>query len=227
MSLKDDQSHLDRVRAQLESAVAELSTLLGKDGPVSGGSGAASSQLAKHVHFKMFRDYIEHEDGLIDKRLLWNINIQGFLFATYGFSVQKLAEMQALKGETVAPTGITSLRGFMVILPMLGIVISILSFVGVIAAQRAIAQLSHDWHEAEKEHLPNATPPPDGPRLPGIIGGGYTGETPPDECDRLAAHKGGFRAPLWFPWIFVVAWLLVLVSYFGPIVMVWFKFGRP
>src|ERR1051325_2213045 len=98
MSLPEDRTHLEQVRAKLEEAASELNALLGIQG-ANGGSPAGGdpcSGLPIHVHYKIFRDYIEHEDGLIDKRLLWNINIQGFLFATYGFSVQKLAEVQAV-----------------------------------------------------------------------------------------------------------------------------------
>src|SRR5580658_9768416 len=86
MSLQDDRNSLDQVRTQLETAMAGLSALLGGSGT---GGGGAASQVPKHVHYKLFRDYIEHEDSLINQRLLWNINIQGFLFAAYGLSVQK------------------------------------------------------------------------------------------------------------------------------------------
>jgi hypothetical protein len=40
------------------------------------------TNIRRVEHYKLFRDYIEHEDGLVNQRLLWNINIQGFLFAT-------------------------------------------------------------------------------------------------------------------------------------------------
>jgi hypothetical protein len=35
------------------------------------------------------------EDELLNHRITWNLAIQGFLFATYGFSIQKLAEVQS------------------------------------------------------------------------------------------------------------------------------------
>ena len=230
MSLPEDQSHLDNVRKQLESVVGELNTLLGKDGSGAVAGGSASSQFPKHIHFKIFRDYIEHEDELVNQRLLWNINIQGFLFASYGFSVQKLAEVQVTQKLAEAQahlvltpetTGITALRWFMVILPLFGIFISVLSFKGVRAAQYAIRRLSRDWEKAVNERL---LFPLDDPLLPGMIGGGYKKGENPDEGGENQTHIWGFLAPLWFPRIFIAAWLFVLISYLGPLLLL--KFGK-
>ena len=222
MSIPDDQSHLDNVRKQLETAVGELSALLGKDGPGANAGGAVPSQLAKHIHFKIFRDYIEHEDELVNARLLWNINIQGFLFATYGFSLQKLAEIQNPPMSPVRPIsgiGAFALDWLIIILPVLGTLISTFSLIGIVAAQRAIAQLTCDWGEALKEYLPGTPPPPSGPLLPGIIGGG---DGDPTRVKRswgdlnLRTHKLGFLAPVVFPVIFAGTWIALFVSYRFP-----------
>ena len=39
--------------------------------------------------YEMFRDYIKHEDGLINSRLMWILTINGFLFTAYGLTLQK------------------------------------------------------------------------------------------------------------------------------------------
>jgi hypothetical protein len=168
------------------------------------------SNLPLHQHFKIFRDYIEHEDGLIDKRLLWNINIQGFLFATYGFSLQKLAEVEAgskWHGATPEMIGAKALYWLIFVLPFLGIFISVYSFKGVRAAQHAIRKLKADWGDAKNQHMGNSLP-----ALPGITGGGY--ESRPDKDD---AHKAGFKAPLMFPLIFITVWFALLLTYILPI----------
>ena len=52
----------------------------------------SSHEITKAEHFKIFRDYMQHEDNLINQRVSWNSTIQGFLFATYGLSQQKLPD---------------------------------------------------------------------------------------------------------------------------------------
>lgn len=43
--------------------------------------------------YVLYRDYIKHEDELINARSGWMINIQSFLIATFGFSYQKRFEI--------------------------------------------------------------------------------------------------------------------------------------
>lgn len=38
--------------------------------------------------FSLYRDYLKHEDNLINQRTTWLITIQSFLIATFGFSYQ-------------------------------------------------------------------------------------------------------------------------------------------
>src|SRR5437879_8379854 len=45
--------------------------------------------------YRIFRTYVEHEDDLINQRQTWNLTIQGFLFASYAFSLQKLVEAES------------------------------------------------------------------------------------------------------------------------------------
>jgi hypothetical protein len=194
------------------------------------------ASLSYEAHYKLFRDYIEHEDSLINERLLWIINIQGFLFATYGFSVQKLADVQALP-HAKELAGAKALYWLILILPILGVAISFYSLKGVKAAQNAIRQLTADWLEARKQHTGH---PPrilsELPKLPVIIGGGYKGRASGDygghsrwavfPGHRLPdAHSEGFRAPIMFPVIFIVVWLLLLISFSGLWIYYLQKFG--
>ena len=70
---------------------------------------------AEHVHtlYKQYREYIVHEDNLINHRSTWIYMIQSFLVASYGFAI-KLEGSDKLKpifqrpddtapGRTAAP----------------------------------------------------------------------------------------------------------------------------
>jgi hypothetical protein len=190
--LKDAVGRLGEETDALQKTSAELNILAGNGAPVAS---ATPSALPIHEHYKIFRDYVEHEDTLVNNRLLWNINIQGFLFATYGLTIQRLAELQASHSQEAAVgTGAVAMRCLALFLPVLGTSISYLSWRGVKAAQNAIARLEGEWDAVPK--------PPGGPSLPGLTGGG-----------KDANHREGFLAPRYFPWIFVVAWLALLVAY--------------
>lgn len=106
-------------REALERTIGQLSEITGENltqRPVTG----SPRTLPIHEHFAIFRKYIDHEDQLIHERLLWNITIQGFLFAAYGFAVTKLAEIQS-KAEG---TSLWLLYWFMVLVPVFGILSS-------------------------------------------------------------------------------------------------------
>lgn len=150
-----------------------------------------------HQHYKIFRDYAEYEERLINNRLLWNINIQGFLFATYGFSLQKLAEVQArpLAQEII---GAKSMYWLIGVLPFFGITISVFSWIGVYAAQKAIMNLNAQWL-ALTDNRTDKKDSAGHPLLPFLIGGGIPSE---GESHPLRANRWGALAPRLFPWIF-------------------------
>jgi hypothetical protein len=59
----------------LPSVVLASQAVTPKDN--SAREGNDGSTLTIYQHFRIFREHIEHEDGLVDEGLLWNINIQG------------------------------------------------------------------------------------------------------------------------------------------------------
>jgi hypothetical protein len=142
-------------------------------------------------YYRIFRDYLKHEDALINHRLQWNLTIQAFLFATYGFCLQKLLDSNP-SGHPVEVAILAKVT--YVVLPLVGVFVAIVSFLGTLAARKAITQLEDDWNEkfvgVEKEKLQdhkavkaklNAL----NPFLPSVTGGG----------DR-SAFLLGFYAPL-------------------------------
>jgi hypothetical protein len=80
-------------------------------------------------------------------------------------------------------------------IPLFGILVAGFSFVAVLAATRALKKLNEEWeviadkHQEEK-YLPS-----------GLLGGGDP-----------TAHKLGLLGPQCFPWIFVLAWILLPVG---------------
>jgi hypothetical protein len=38
--------------------------------------------------YQIFREYLQHEDGLANNRLSWMLTIHGFLYASYAFTIQ-------------------------------------------------------------------------------------------------------------------------------------------
>jgi hypothetical protein len=152
-----------------------------------------------YEHYKIFREYVEHEDCLINNRLLWNINIQGFLFVTYGYSIQKMAEMTTRHK--------LELHWLILVLPFVGATIGFLTSMGVKAAQRAIRNLEEQWENLLRDHHSAELQA----RLyPGLIGGGCPKTRP--AVERHENHEWGFRAPIWFSRIFIIAWGILLLA---------------
>jgi hypothetical protein len=55
--------------------------------------GPESQFEARIKLYEGFREYIKHEDDLIGNRVTWLAQIHGFLYATYGFTLQKKLEI--------------------------------------------------------------------------------------------------------------------------------------
>lgn len=171
-------------------------------------------ELEKHSRlYALYRDYLKHEDDLINNRLNWNLTIQGFLFAAYSFTLQTASNIKLQLLMKTGATPIThllnarELRITMIVLAWLGVGVSGGVYVSIRAARIAIEELVTKWHELYgKEYNPNPTDPIrpkdniHGPYLPGLIGGG-----------NFQAHKLGFYAPLLVPFAFIAAWLLLII----------------
>jgi hypothetical protein len=165
-------------------------------------------------HYEIFRDYVKHEDELINNRLNWNFTIQGFLFAAYTFSLQKVSEVrenillhlpsQALQVVLNSHIlGLRELRIAMVMVALVGLSVSGWVYLSVSAARIAIDEVVRKWHTLYPDYGSNPTAGKrntHGPYLPGLTGGGH-----------VSTHDFGFMAPRALPLGFVAAWLLLIV----------------
>jgi hypothetical protein len=161
--------------------------------------------------YEMFRDYLKHEDDLINNRLNWNFTIQGFLFAAYTFTLQKVSELEAglllhvpsrnthllFNSSTL---GLDGLRIATVAVALVGLWVSLGVYVSVSAARIAIEELERKWQVLYQEYVRVATPATFVPPLPGMTGGGSA-----------LAHRLGFWAPAALPIGFIAAWVVLII----------------
>ncbi|MDF0522836.1 hypothetical protein P0R31_36995 [Bradyrhizobium yuanmingense] len=94
---KDDegspQEPSDREAGATQTQQAGLSDGLATRDPSSGGDHWTTSLKHQLDFYETFRSYARHEDNLINNRLTWILTIHGFLYATYGFTIQKKLEI--------------------------------------------------------------------------------------------------------------------------------------
>lgn len=166
--------------------------------------------------YDRFRDYVVHEDDLINQRTTWMITVQSFIVATFGFGVQKKLEVASglatlrlfCSSEKVdqlksIPIATGQLDTLLYGLCLLGGVIAYFTLRSVNAAASAIEHLKADWDRAVREFLRSGR----GDELkflPGLTGGGSS----------LAASEG-FQLPTWLPLIFVWGWVVAFLTLIG------------
>jgi len=159
-----------------------------------------------YQHFEIFRTDVRNEDTLVNSRLLWNINIQGFLFAAYGLSIQRIPDPQ--NGHMVQGVARNSLAALIFFLPLLGFSISWMSYKGIRAAQIAISSLNRQWKEIVGEYYKA-----EASMLPMLIGGGCPSIDRHGSHARKA-HQWGLLAPNTIPRIFMTIWALLFTIHF-------------
>jgi hypothetical protein len=109
--------------------------------------------------YELFRDYVKHEDELINNRLSWLLTIHGFLYATYGFTIQKKLEVaqhmaDVLQGKSseyvncyvsLGNLGITiaQVEFFLIFLVLIGFFISVVGLLSIRAATLASHNLNN------------------------------------------------------------------------------------
>jgi hypothetical protein len=154
--------------------------------------------------YSLYRDYIKHEDSLINYRITWLISIQAFLIATFGFSYQKRFEVitRIFEKDTDAEKtkmiqdAIKNYDNFLVYLGFFGLLTSIAALVSIDAGVASIASLRKKWNELRWSINFISTG-----HLPLITGGGNS-----------RAHKYGKMVSYILPLFFMVFWLSIVFS---------------
>src|SRR5688572_28835390 len=97
--------------------------------------------LKLEEQYHLYRDYLKHEDGLINYRLTWTLTLQGLLFAALGYLANDLGENGGGAGGRVSPF----LRALvLVLIPAMGLLTAAFGWIGILAAHRAIGGLRHE-----------------------------------------------------------------------------------
>lgn len=169
--------------------------------------------------YKVFRNYLEHEDALINQRITWMLTIHGFLYATYGFTLQKVIEIN----EKISNFGASNFGdcnklngyiengalygsfvqtfGFLAVICVVGLGISASALLSIKAALSAIIAVREIFktHSSEVNHEAFKTYAfweNDKRRFPLLTGGGYPG------------RNFGFGAAWFIPTLLMAGWLV-------------------
>jgi len=131
------------------------------------------NEKEKENFYKYLAQQIEREDGLVNTRLNWMLTTQGLLFAALALLATE--DTNARMREILA-----------VLLPSIGILLSLISLFGVAGATIALYDLSKEWKKLNYSMAPR----PYGPR---------------------SAFWLGLVPRLFLPLLFLGAWWYVLV----------------
>jgi hypothetical protein len=166
-----------------------------------------SDEHANNV-YRAYRDYIVHEDDLVNQRTTWSITIQAFVIAIFGLTYQKKMEsivsFYGLDDKTTNYTLellnklVIQFDQFLLIIAIFGLVVASISGAAVYAAQRAIRFVSLKWtSECSGKQVFS--------QFPSLTGGGNAFST------RLG-HVFPLVLPLFLVgfWLFVVLYITVI-----------------
>ena len=100
------------------------------------------------AYYDRLREYVQHEDELINSRLTWSLTIHGFLFAIYGVLLVKGADLFVELAKQTDPRSrlllehvISGLLGFQIPVAAFGFIVGHRSKGAIIAAHNAIQHL--------------------------------------------------------------------------------------
>ena len=140
------------------------------------------------AHYRIFRDYLQHEDDLINHRSTWHHIIQGLLFTALGVTLSKV-------DPTATRQAVAVQKALILLLPVLGMSISLAAFLSIRAATRALDELRNQWEKLIEIYDEDLWP-----TLPGITAAG-----------NKWAIKWGKTPAYVIQCVIGVAWLLLLV----------------
>jgi hypothetical protein len=141
--------------------------------------------ISRIQYYQIIRSQIEHEDNLINQRLSWFVAAQAFLFSAYAILLNAPSQVR-LEGFA------TQQEILFFLIPLVAIGVSILTYITVIAAMLATANLRRllKTHMNEKD---SALPPVQGYRQTLLL---------------------GQASPLLMPFLFMISWIVLLIKSF-------------
>lgn len=143
-----------------------------------------SGRISPLERYQLFRNRIEHEDNLVMQRLSWLMASQSFLFTAYAIVTNGLSTSPTTGGNVF----INHLSTLGRIVPIVALLNSLLIFVSILAALKAIRELrcGYQQHAGALEEIPLQT--------------------------SRAARVLGLSAPVLLPPLFFAVWLFLLMQ---------------
>jgi len=133
--------------------------------------------------YQLFRNRIEHEDNLVMSRLSWLMASQSFLFTAYAIVTNALGSAIGNNSGKIFVRRLSALEN---IVPIVALLNSLLIFVSILAALKAIRELRREYRKRSG------------------ISGAFLLQT------SRATRVFGFSAPAILPMLFMVVWLYLL-----------------
>src|SRR5919109_2503578 len=135
-------------------------------------------------YYHIIRSQIEHEDNLINQRLSWFVASQAFLFSAYAILLNAPSQVRlqsfAAQQDILFP-----------LIPLVGIGVSILIYVTIIAAMLATANLRRFLKSHVKDEEMALLPPVQGYRQTLLL---------------------GQASPVLIPFVFMISWIWLLIQ---------------
>lgn len=158
--------------------------------------------------FRIYREYLVHEDNLLNIRLNWLLIIQGFLFTAYGLTLKGV-----FGGNQESVDVHQSVIDLFMSLKCLGMTTSILSFITIFSSLVSLIKIRACWDKVKKnipkEKIGQNTEDTDVSFLPYLVGGGII----EGEFDKFQDYlKAAFWAPIFMPIAFFMSWLYLLIN---------------
>jgi hypothetical protein len=154
-----------------------------------------------------YRLYLNHEHSLINQRLGWNFTIQGFLFTSYTFALNKVADVRvalsqgAMLGVNELKAALHELHVLLFVIAVVGICASASIHVSVWGARLSMNELRRRWSILKCNEGKSLEEVSFSHGFPAIMGGGDPHAT-----------KLGFHAPALLSIAVLIAWLLLIVD---------------
>jgi hypothetical protein len=137
--------------------------------------------------YGVYREYVKHEDELINRRQSWNLTLQGFLFAAYGVILQVATNPKS------DPSVIVHFKQLVYVFPALGALVGIQVLVSIYAAQAAIGGLKKQWKTISRRINCSSRE-----LFPELTGG-----------SRRSANMLGKIPQLGIPGVIFIAWMVI------------------
>jgi hypothetical protein len=170
--------------------------------------------------YGIYRGYIQHEDTLINHRITWMLTIHGFLYATYGFTLQKLLEINEKVSAVMSSkvgnelncylhhsplwSSISQILAFLGCICLVGLVISVTALNSIAAAYNAasaVVRLFSTHVRPQMYSLPDETRIHiyefQGKMFPFLTAGGFS-----------HGERRGFTAAWSIPTVLIFSWII-------------------